>query len=78
MDALHDYRPVMRRLFRYDGEMKTIEYQTWNPWKQCFQPVERYVFHEGPDSAYAECFRWQARRQEWKRQATYGYTLKNL
>lgn len=75
VDAPDDYLPVWRRLFSYDGDTKTMEYQTWNPWKRCFQPVERYVFHEVPDSAYVEYYRWQDRRQEWKRQPTYGYSL---
>lgn len=68
IDELDDYRPVIRRLFRYDEGKRTMEYQTWNPWKRCFQPVELVVYDEGSDSAHVECYRWQKRRQEWKRQ----------
>ena len=69
IDDLGDYRPVIRRLFRYDKGMRTMEYQTWNPWKQRFQPIEMVVSHESPDSARVEYYRWQERKQEWKRQA---------
>ena len=68
IDDLDDYRPVIRRLFHYDEGKRTMEYQTWNTWKRCFQPVELVVYDEGSDSAHVECYRWQERRQEWKRQ----------
>ena len=68
IDELDDYRPVIRRLFRYDVGKRTMEYQTWNSWKRCFQPVELVVYHESPDSARVEYYRWQERKQEWKRQ----------
>ena len=75
VDDRDDYMPVWRRLYCYDGAMKTMEYHTWNPWKRCFQPIERYVFHEDLDSAYVEYYRWETRKRQWKRQATYGYSL---